>query len=164
MEVMEIRKVLIIVLFMIHFCACSAQKSEPIKGGVYVSNQLLNNKEVSRDSIYPILAMRIDTIINDTLLVKYRFGKEAIMDVNFRYQQSCNCYESIGNISFAPYGKIKQKVYLEFDKPEKLKLYYKMNGIKNSYKYFMTYVDKINLKIHRSIYHAEDGFKLFKEK
>jgi hypothetical protein len=161
MVVMEIRKIVIIVVFMI-ICACSVNKSKPVNGGVYVSNQLMKNREASNDSIYPILALRIDTIINNTLFVKYRFGTKN-MDVNFEYKTSCNCYKSIDDILFTPNGTEREKIYLKFENPKEITFYFVKGGKNQTYYYSMTYVDKVNLKTHRDVYYAEDGFKLFDE-
>lgn len=167
MKVIKIRINLIVIVVLINACACFAQKSKPVIGGVYVSEQLLEIKErpiprVQR-SVYPIGALRVDTIISDTLLVKYTFGLEAFMDADFEYKKSCNCYLSTWVILFTPYGYEDAKVYLDFINPKELVFYFFKDGKKQSYKYYMTYKDKVDYKTHRNVFYAEDGFKLFEK-
>jgi len=162
MEIMETKRIIIIVMLLVNICACTTQNLKPVKGGVYVSNQLLKNKAISYDTIYPILAVRIDTIVNSNLLlVKYRFGIESVMDVDFEYQASCNCYSSQEKILFAPHGLQKENVFLKFVDTKELILYYIKDGNINTYKYIITYIDKVNQNTNRDIYYAEESFKLF---
>jgi hypothetical protein len=166
MEVMSATKLLIILfLFLFSSCSTSGQGKrkniKPIIGGVYVSNVLIQNRSISYDSITPILALRVDNATENTLLVKYRFGSEALLDSDFEYVKSCDCYSSKGYISFAPYGARRESVFLKFQSSKTLTLQYMENGDNKFFEYHFTYKDKVNSDTNRQLYYAEDGFKLF---
>lgn len=167
MEVMSITRLLIIFLFAFSSCSSSGQEKNkiirPIIGGVYVSDALIQNRSISYDSITPILALRIDSAIENTLLVKYRFGQEASMDSDFEYTKSCDCFTSKDSISFAPYGAKRELVFLKFRSSKTMTLQYMEKGEKKVYEYHFTYKDKVNYDTHRNEYYAEDGFKLFEK-
>ncbi|MEX0968466.1 MAG: hypothetical protein WD077_14640 [Bacteroidia bacterium] len=146
------------------FCyACTSPTQKPIKGGVYIAKELFSNREVDYSHVYPLLALRIDSINYDTLLVKYRFGKEAHLDEDFIYRDSCNCYKSSNKVAFAPLGQLRHIVFLNVKNDGALELYYIQSGEKRYHQFRLSYIDSVDLDTHRNIYYAEDGFELFVE-
>ena len=160
---METKFSLLIIFAGFNVISCNTQSPQVYQGGVYVSDALLKDKTIEYDSVYPILSMRVDSVLSNKLLVKYRFGREASMDKDFTYDASCLCYESIGKVKFAPFGSFSEKVSLKVINPKELELFYFNKGTKKSFLYRFTYVDEVDLTTHRNIYYAEDGYKLFKE-
>jgi len=141
--------------------SCASQKQKSIyKGGVYVADTLIQNRIQNFDSIFPILALRIDNKKNDTLFIKYRAGREVSMDFDAVYNEGCNCYYSTIKVPFAPFGEQREFISIYFLSNEKIKISYQSQ---NEYFFSLTHIDKINLKTHRNIYYAEEGFKLFKD-
>ena len=86
------------------FAQSESQVHSPLVGGVYVARVIIDDPNVSYDSIKPILSLRIDSVYENTLLVKYRLG-EAFMDVDFKYDKDCECFNSVDRILFAPFGR-----------------------------------------------------------
>lgn len=149
---------LIVLALLLSSCASQKQKSI-FNGGVYVNDTLIQNINQNFDSIFPFLALRIDKKKNDTLFVKYRFGREALMDFDAVYNEACNCYYSTIKVPFAPVGEKREFISIYLLSNEKIKISYQSQ---NEYFFSLTYIDKINLKTHRNVYYAEEGFSLFK--
>jgi hypothetical protein len=165
MEVMlRIDKIILIfVLTSIMHSSCNAQIKHPLIGGVYVSKVLIENRNLSQDSIHPIVAFRIDTIINHTLLVKYLSGLEKTLDIDYVYDSTCVCYKSTDEMLFSPFGFQREFVYLKILDEKSIQIYYFENEKQKTYLYNLTYIDNINIATHRDGYYAEEGFWPFKD-
>lgn len=149
------------IFFYIIIVSCASLKKKSIyNGGVFVADTIIKNKDQNFDSVFPILAFRIDDKNKDTLLIKYRFGREKHMDLNAVYNKDCACYQSTREVLFPPFGQESEYISIYILSNEKIKI--SLNG-GNEYFFTLTYIDKVNLKTHRNIYYAEDGFKLFKK-
>lgn len=151
----------LITIILMNLYTCKSQEISSISGNVYVADELIKNRKVSYDS-FPIIAFRIDTIIANDLFVKYRFGSEHHMDIDFIYDDNCSCFKSKGMLLLAPNGSIKIPGYLKVLNEDNIELNIIENNIEKKYLYRKTYRDTIDFKKSRNIYYAEDGFPLFK--
>ncbi len=155
----------IITIFLL-FVSLSSFSQTPIIGGVYVSSNFLENDTLPYDSIEPILALRIDKILADggTIEIKYRFGREAHMNIDYVFSEEYKCYKPIGRLKkmlFPPSGSLRKEVYIKINTPKELELFYDDNGIKRSYVYRYTYTDIIDYEKYRTPYYEEvSGFHL----
>lgn len=146
------------------FSSCGLQKNKSIfNGGVFVSEIFLKDSSLNFDSVFPILAHRIDSKKEDTLYLKYRLGQEAIMDIDLVKKKECNCYISLTKIPFAPKGQIREVISLYILSDNKLKITFNESDSLHEFYYSLTYIDEVNLKTNRDMYFAEQGFRLFKE-
>ena len=150
-------------IFLFSTSSCTSQKiNDAFLWNIYILENLKRDKFINYDSVFPILGLRVDNIIVDTVHVKYRFGKEIYLDADFIYNDSCDCYRSIAGVLFSAKGNTKQIVNLKFS-ANLVGLSYSEQAIKRNYQYKLSYKDKVDLTKYRNIYYAEDGFKLFKE-
>jgi hypothetical protein len=160
---MKLRIELFGAFFMI-FSSTWAQKiEERHQGNVYVLDKIVKDGKSDYSYNYPILALRIDSVLADTLHIKYLFGKESFLDADFLYGDSCNCYVSMSKILFSPegIGTAFVNIRLDSDKNE-VELFYNGDDSNiSSYTFVFSYKDKMDRKTYRNVYYAEDGYKLF---
>jgi hypothetical protein len=90
--VMKLRIELLIAFFMISTSTWAQKIEERHQGNVYVLDKIVKDGKSDYSYNYPILALRIDSVLADTLHIKYLFGKESFLDADFLYGDSCNCY------------------------------------------------------------------------
>jgi hypothetical protein len=142
---------------------------------VFVADSVVNNldKDISLiykdrkdyfDGIYPIIGIRINYKLNNALFINYRFGYEKSMDLDFTYDEKCNCYKSNEKMLFTPTGSRREFVSLYILNNNRIKLTYVETEIIKEYFFTLTYVQKIVLKKYRNSYYSESGFFLFKGK
>ena len=145
--------------------ACAANDALlPRIGGVYVSEVVLDGNKRNLEVVFPVLAIRIDTIIERTLLVKYRFGAEKGGDADFTHREDCSCYRIDGPMGFSPplAGREESDVFLTVKSPDRIDLWYISGGKQHGpFSYQLTYLDDVDLTTHRDEYYAEDSFRLF---
>ena len=155
-------------------CGAEEKGGDPVIGGVYVARELLDDRLKPIESIWPLLALRVDLRKSDALLVKYRFQRELSADADFRYQSACDCFKSQEDLVFelvdpkrleVKYRRAvkfrREEVFLNF-RPGELDLWYFEDAVKKGpYIFRMTYVDTVDLSTHRHPYYSEDGFGLF---
>jgi hypothetical protein len=151
---------LFLFLLVINFLivSCKAQPDAPLNGGVYVSELLIKNRNLPFDSIYPIVALRIDSIIKDTILIKYVIGPDGVSDIDYGYDSNCKCYQSKQKLILTPWGNLKEFVDISILDSDNIELFYFENNVKMSYLYKLTYIDNVDLSTHRNIYFIEEGF------
>lgn len=161
---MKHRNFFVLIITIILVNSCKSKLDSIVKGGVYLSNSIAQNTNQNYDSIEPILAFRIDNIILDTLLVKYRFGFEASMDIDYVFNKKCNCYISENPLLFSPRGSLRKHVSIYSVNKNKILLKYVVNDSIIETEFQLSYIDfTIDLKTHRNPYYAEDSFNLFRE-
>ncbi len=153
----------LLILFLVAAMSCTSQKQESIyNGGIFVADTVIKDREQEFNHVFPILALRIDTKKEDTLLIKYKFGREALMDIDAVYNKDCNCFIFLTKLLFAPNGSVRRFASLYVLPDDKIKITFSECDTLKEYFYSLTYIDKVNLKTHRDVYYAEQGFKLFK--
>lgn len=162
----SIRIVIAILLILSNISCNESMFTNSDIGNVYVAKEYSYNpkdsyavKKVKKDSIYPILAIRIDGINNNRLKVKYRFGYEAIMPVNFIYQKKQGKYISQEKIRFAPRGSEYKKMSLKIKNNREIEMW--ILDESDVYVFNYTYKDSIDFRTNDDPYYAEDGFELF---
>jgi hypothetical protein len=136
---------------------------EKYQGNIYISDKIVKDGKNDFSLIYPILALRIDNVIKDTLQIKYVFGKEVFLDADFLFKDSCNCYVSMSKILFNPMGRKREFVNIRLDSDKKrVNLFFiQDDGTIGSFSYVFSYKGNIDLKTYRNVYYTEDGYKLF---
>ena len=140
----------------------SKGQSFPEAGSVFVNSVYQMGNDFPQDSIFPITAFRIDKIEKNTLLVKYNMGSEKFLDVDFLFLDSCQCYLSNKQVVFSPNGKLRDYIFLKIISDTNVFLYLQSDNSK-TYSFNRTYIDKVNLKTHRDVYYAEQGFYIYKK-
>lgn len=163
---MEVKNYMLILFLILNF-SCNVQKHLFEIGNVYVSTNLDKMKRNDTEnyfkelqSIYPILAIRVDNQKGNTLEIKYRFGHEGLMDIDFVYDEQKKYYISEDKILFTPFGEKRGIGNIKFLKRNKVIL--QIEGDSNQYEFILSYKDEIDYQIYRDPYYSEDGYELFR--
>ena len=143
------------------FFSAGEEGGEPVLGGVYVAQELLEDRQKPHESIWPLLALRVDDRRSNALLVKYRFSRELSADADFRYESNCDCFKSIPSLHLTDYRK-RAEVSIQFDASDAINVWYLEGAVKKGpYLFRRTYVDTVSLSTRRDPHHAEISFGLF---
>ena len=124
-------------------------------GAVYV------NSNLKEDSTFlGVSAIRIDTIIKDTLYVKYRVHGDKFL--NQDYIKSRNgTFKSIDSMSFDRFNN-KHAASLTLN-GKNLVLSWHQPDTMTSYRFEFSYKDNVLFSQSRDVYYAEDGFGLYQD-
>lgn len=152
-------------LLMLLFCSLNISSCQVIKqdkeleGNVYVFDSVKFDPKFNGS--FPIVAIRIDGVENDSIYVKYKVGTETFADMDFIFQDSCNCYLSVSPALLVPFSDKNRYIYLtNIGKKDLVVGSVDGSDSIKEYKYRFSYKMKIDRKTNRDPYYAEDGYKL----
>lgn len=152
--------------FILFFCSLAIGACRPVlkgnqlKGSVYVFDSVRLSPK--GQEIFPIVALRIDSIGNDAIHVKYKFGTETFADLDFVFKDSCKCYVSTSPAYLRPFLNKNEYIYVTAIGERALTIGYRKEkrGSVKELRYTFSYKMKIDHSTNRNLYYAEDGYKL----
>lgn len=131
---------------------------------MFVHNNLsINSTILDQLNQYPFSGLRIDSINQNLIMIKYR-THEPYMDIDFKRIEGSKDFLSDGWMIARPEIRIQiDSIRLEIVNQDSLILHFNVDSTEESHLYRFSYIDKVNMKTHRDVYYAEYGFKLFKK-
>ena len=132
---------------------CGPNSNKNILGNVYV------NSILQEDSTYlGVSAIRIDTLIEDTLYIKYRmYGDKFINDQYCKTKEGA--YNSLNRTSIGFFDTAQTRSLML---KENTLILYERDTDTKSQVFMYSYKDDVLFSEYQNIYFAEDGFGLFK--
>ncbi|RQO29721.1 hypothetical protein DBR32_14130 [Taibaiella sp. KBW10] len=133
-------------------CKATAQKvNKDLVGNVYT----LDGTQGDTTRKEQVQAIRIDAVIGDTILVKYKIGTELFLDADFVWSDAAKTYQSLQALTYGSHAQYKSGASLQ---AEDKHLNLQLDGQKIQLR--KRYNKPVDLKTHRDPYYAEDGFSL----
>lgn len=148
-------------------CASKRINHSIVVGNVYVFESVtpdvmkLDNWRQELDSIFPLLAFRVNHTGRKHIQIIYRLGYEASMTFSANFSKSCQCFESKKELPLAPRGENSSAIKLYFNDPQWVEITLSVENHEIRHKYRYTHTNIFNHKQEKSRYYQEQGFNLF---
>ncbi|SDD44472.1 hypothetical protein SAMN04487894_10981 [Niabella drilacis] len=149
--------IVLLKVFILLSFGCKAQtiqsRNKELAGMVYALDTLLAGKGHNEQ----IQAVRIDDTRGDTLLVKYKIGRESFLDADFVWDMTDQTYRSLHPLTYGSHAQYRSQAILRVGVS---RLHLQLGNDKHKLLFRKSYKKSVNTKTHRDPYYAEDGFSL----
>ena len=142
-------------------------EKEPVIGGVFVHSSIDSTASKFDIGTFPFIALRIEKVFGDTIILTYRIGPEPVVRASF-VKKGLNYYKTIDLMVFSPFGKERSRdVSLTLQSDSIYEIHLLSQDSIKGYKYYRTYISKIPAVLdneHNNGNYEYNRFMLFRSR